>query len=220
MNKHNLIIASLLCITSFSGVTKQDDLMQEVKISASSQEADIKNNQMIFHGPVEVTQGSIKIFADEIRASSREDGGGKILIAIGDPATYSRIMEDGRLASASAKEIKYELSSGILTLIGNATLEKDGSQVTGNMIRYNIAKQQLIAESTGEDRVITIIQPDNYQNTNQDKAQQQPKEQELTTESLPIQLPKIDQVETNNQTNQQEDTDVTSAQLPIMGLET
>ncbi len=219
MNKHNLIIASLLCITSFSGVTKQDDLMQEVKISASSQEADIKNNQMIFHGHVEVTQGSIKIFADELRASSREDCGGKILIAIGDPATYSRIMEDGRLASASAKEIRYELSSRTLTLVGNATLKQDGSQVTGNMISYNIAKQQLIAESTGKDRVITIIQPESYQDTKQDKLKQQPKESELATESLPIQLPKVEQIETNNQISKQADTDVTPAQLPVIGQE-
>ncbi|AQS40275.1 lipopolysaccharide transport periplasmic protein LptA [Shewanella psychrophila] len=214
MNKHNLIIAALLCITSFSGVTKQDDLMQEVKISASSQEADIKNNQMIFHGPVEVTQGSIKILADELRASSKEDGGGKTLVAIGEPATYTQIMEDGRPASASAKEIRYELSSRTLTLVGNAMLEQDGSRVTGNMIRYNIAEQQLIAESTGKDRVITIIQPENYQDTSQDKAK------EPATEPLPTQLPEIKQDEDNIQAKgQEENTDVIPTQLPIIEQE-
>ncbi|WP_076415886.1 lipopolysaccharide transport periplasmic protein LptA [Shewanella sp. UCD-KL12] len=186
MNRHNLIIAALLCITSFSGVAKQDDLMQEVKISAASQEADIKNNQMIFNGPVEVTQGSIKILADELRASSKEDGGGKILIAVGDPATYTQIMEDGRPATASAQEIRYELSNRTLTLVGNASLEQDGSQVTGNMIRYNIEQQQLIAESKGNDRVITIIQPENYQE--EDKVQP-PKEQA----PIPTQLPELEQ---------------------------
>ena len=212
MNKHNLIIAALLCVTSFTGMAKQDDLMQEVKISAASQEADIKNNQMIFHGPVEVTQGSIKILADELRASSKEDGGGKTLVAIGNPATYSQIMEDGRPASASAKEIRYELSSRTLTLVGNATLEQDGSRVTGNMIRYNIAKQQLIAESKGNDRVITIIQPESYQDTSQDKA----KEQEPATEPLPTQLPEVEPAETNNQTSKQ---DIIPTQLPVIGQE-
>ena len=214
MNKHNLIIAALLCITSFSGMTKQDDLMQEVKISAASQEADIKNNQMIFHGPVEVTQGSIKILADELRATSKEDGGGKILIAIGNPATYSQIMEDGRPASASAKEIRYELSSRTLTLVGNAMLEQDGSRVTGNMIRYNIAKQQLIAESIGNERVITIIQPESYQDTSQDKTEEQPKKQQPATESLPTQLPEVKPDETNNQTGKH---DTMPTQLPVIG---
>ncbi|RTR26206.1 lipopolysaccharide transport periplasmic protein LptA [Shewanella atlantica] len=163
MKQNKLLIIVMLSLVSFSGMAKLDDLKQEVKISAASQEADIKNNQIIFNGPVEVTQGSVKILADELRAFSKEEGGGKILVATGSPATYSQIMEDGRPASASAKEIRYELSSRTLTLIGNATLEQAGSQVTGNQIRYNIAKQQLIAESTGNDRVITIIQPENYQ---------------------------------------------------------
>jgi len=163
MKQNKLLIVALLSLVSFSGMAKLDDLKQEVKISAASQEADIKNNQIIFHGPVEVTQGSVKILADELRAFTKEKGGGKILVATGSPATYSQMMEDGRPASASAKEIRYELSSRTLTLIGNATLEQAGSQVTGNQIRYNIAKQQLIAESTGNDRVITIIQPENYQ---------------------------------------------------------
>ncbi|RTR40632.1 lipopolysaccharide transport periplasmic protein LptA [Shewanella canadensis] len=163
MKQNKLLIIALLSLVSFSGMAKLDDLKQEVKISAASQEADIKNNQIIFHGPVEVTQGSVKILADELRAFSKEKDGGKILVATGSPATYSQIMEDGRPASASAKEIRYELSSRTLTLIGNATLEQAGSQVTGHQIRYNIAKQQLIAESTGNDRVITIIQPENYQ---------------------------------------------------------
>ncbi|QYJ89489.1 lipopolysaccharide transport periplasmic protein LptA [Shewanella halotolerans] len=163
MKLNSLILAGLLPLVSVGTHAKVNDLLQEVKISAASQEADIKNNQIIFHGPVEVTQGSIKILASELRAFSKEKNSGKILIATGNPATYSQVMEDGRPASASAKEIRYELSSRTLTLIGDATLEQEGSQVTGSQIRYNIEQQQLIAESTGKDRVITIIQPENYQ---------------------------------------------------------
>lgn len=186
MNKHNLLIAVLLSITSLSATAKQNDLMQEVKISAASQEADIKNNQMIFNGPVEVTQGSIKILADELRASSKEGSGGKILIATGKPATYTQVMEDGRPATASADEIRYELSNRTLTLIGHATLEQDGSQVKGDKIRYNIAEQQLIAESKGNERVITIIQPENYQETEQTETKK------VDPQPIPTQLPEID----------------------------
>lgn len=163
MKQNTYIITALLCLVSFSSLAKIDDLKQEVKVSAASQEADIKNNQIIFNGPVEVTQGSVKIHAEMLRAFTKEGTGGRILVATGDPATYSQIMEDGRLASASAKEIRYELSKRTLILKGNATLEQDGSQVTGDQIQYNIAKQQLIAEGKGNDRVITIIQPENYQ---------------------------------------------------------
>ena len=178
MKLNSLILAGLLTLISLGAQAKDNDLLQEVKISAASQEADIKNNQIIFHGPVEVTQGSIKILANELRAFSKENNSGKILIATGNPATYSQVMEDGRPASASAKEIRYELSSRTLTLIGDATLEQEGSQVTGSQIRYNIEQQQLIAESTGKDRVITIIQPENYQEQKPQQPEPQPEQPE------------------------------------------
>ncbi|MCG9698188.1 lipopolysaccharide transport periplasmic protein LptA [Shewanella sp. Isolate11] len=178
MKLNKLILAGALALASLNATAKENDLLQEVKISAASQEADIKNNQVIFNGPVEITQGSIKIKADELRAFSKENDGGKILIAVGNPATYSQVMENGRPASASAKEIRYELSNRTLTLIGNATLEQEGSQVTGNQIRYNIELQQLIAESKDGDRVITIIQPENYQEEQQPPAKEQPEQQE------------------------------------------
>ncbi|MCE9679963.1 lipopolysaccharide transport periplasmic protein LptA [Shewanella sp. AS1] len=163
MKLNKLLLAGALSLCAFTSMANEADLLQEVKISAASQEADIKNNQVIFHGPVEISQGSIKIKADELRAFTKENDSGKILVATGKPATYSQIMEDGRPASASANEIRYELSTRTLTLLGNATLEQDGSQVTGNQIRYNIELQQLIAESKEGDRVITIIKPENYQ---------------------------------------------------------
>lgn len=174
MKQNIYLITALLCLISFSSLAKVDDLKQEVKISAASQEADIKNNQIIFNGPVEVTQGSVKIHAEMLRAFTKEGSGGRILVATGNPATYSQVMEDGRLASASAKEIRYELSKRTLILKGNATLEQDGSQVTGDQIQYNIAKQQLIAESKGNDRVITIIQPENYQEDTKPETKSEP----------------------------------------------
>ncbi|MCH1929445.1 lipopolysaccharide transport periplasmic protein LptA [Shewanella sp. A25] len=165
MKQNNILLASLMLMSSMGAFAKVGDLQQEVKIKAVSQTADIKNNQIIFYGPVEVTQGSIKIQANELRAFSAEGDNSKILVATGNPATYSQILDDGRPATASAKEIRYEMASRTLTLKGQATLDQAGSQVTGNLIRYNITQQKLIAESTGsgDDRVITIIQPENYQ---------------------------------------------------------
>ncbi|MCA1897876.1 lipopolysaccharide transport periplasmic protein LptA [Shewanella putrefaciens] len=165
MKQNKILLASLMLIMSMSVYAKVADLQQEVKIKAVSQTADIKNNQIIFFGPVEVTQGSIKIQAAQLRAFSADGETSKILVATGNPATYTQILDDGRPASASAKEIRYEMATRTLTLTGSASLDQAGSQVTGNLIRYNIIQQKLIAESTGsgDDRVITIIQPENYQ---------------------------------------------------------
>lgn len=172
MKQNSVLLAGLMLLFSTNVLAKISDMKQEVKIQAVSQTADIKNNQVIFYGPVEVTQGTIKINASELRAFSNEGDTSKILVATGNPATYSQVLDDGRPASASAKEIRYDMASRTLTLTGTATLDQAGSQVTGNLIRYNIQQQKLIAESTGngKDRVITIIQPESYQDDGKDKA--------------------------------------------------
>ncbi|QDE32599.1 MULTISPECIES: lipopolysaccharide transport periplasmic protein LptA [Shewanella] len=160
-----MLLSSILCLLSLPAMAKQGDLMQELKIAAVSQSADIKNNQIVFNGPVTIVQGSININADQLRAFTPENSTSKRLIATGSPATFSQELDDGQIGTASADEITYDLASTTLTLIGNAKLEQSGSQVTGNKIKYNINAQELIAESTGkgQDRVITIIQPENFQ---------------------------------------------------------
>ncbi|PKG79804.1 lipopolysaccharide transport periplasmic protein LptA [Shewanella sp. Actino-trap-3] len=160
-----ILLSSMLCLLSLPATAKQGDLKQELKIVAVSQFADIKNNQIIFNGPVKIVQGSININADELRAFTPENSTSKKLIATGKPATFSQELDDGQIGTASADEISYDLATTTLTLTGNAKLNQSGSQVTGNRIKYNINAQELIAESsgTGQDRVITIIQPENFQ---------------------------------------------------------
>ncbi|UCX06055.1 lipopolysaccharide transport periplasmic protein LptA [Shewanella glacialimarina] len=168
LGKSSVICTLAISILAGNAVAKEGDLKQELKIAAVSQRADVKNNQIIFNGPVKITQGSINIEADELRAFSAENGQTKTLIATGNPATFSQELDDGRIGTASANEIRYDLATTGLLLTGNAKLDQAGSKVTGNVIRYNINAQELIAESTGkgEDRVITIIQPENFQNDN------------------------------------------------------
>ncbi|WP_245335254.1 lipopolysaccharide transport periplasmic protein LptA [Shewanella sp. WXL01] len=153
---------------------KEGDLQQQVKISSVSQKADIKNNQIIFYGPVTVVQGSINIQADELRAFTSDNSVTKTLVATGNPATFSQELDDGKIGTASASEVRYDLASTTLTLTGKAKLDQAGSQVTGDIIRYNIDKQELIAQSKGDERVITIIQPENFQ----DPSEQAPVEQQ------------------------------------------
>ena len=168
-----------LSVLSFNASAKEGDLQQELKIAAVSQRADIKNNQIIFNGPVKITQGSININADELRAFSSENGQTQTLVATGNPATFSQELDDGRTGTATANEIRYDLATTTLLLTGNAKLDQSGSQVTGNMIRYNISAQELIAESTGtgNDRVITIIQPENFQEATPQSKPQSPETQ-------------------------------------------
>ncbi|WP_299007513.1 lipopolysaccharide transport periplasmic protein LptA [uncultured Shewanella sp.] len=166
MKHYLLIVVSLVLLLNVNAFALESDLQQAVIISASNQQADIKNNQMIFNGPVKVTQGSITITAQTLRAFSKKNNTQKILIAIGNPARYSQKMENGLMASASAKEIRYDLSTRVLQLTGNAVLEQSGNKVNSNAITYNIQQQKLTAQSGGKgnNRVTTIIKMDQIGN--------------------------------------------------------
>lgn len=165
------LLIALLGVVSFISSANNADLTQEVRINAPRQFADIKNKQVIYYGPVTVTQGSIKINADKLTATQRN--GITILIATGEPATYYQIMDNQQPANAQASEIRYNINKRILTLIGKASIDQDGSEVKANKITYNIEKQQMNAEGnqTPDGRVITIIKPENFQEDNKQSSQ-------------------------------------------------
>ena len=60
-----------------------------------------------------------------------------------------------------ANEIRYEVSSRILTLTGKAEINQSGSLVKSEKIQYDLEKQKLNAEG-GKDteRVTTIFTPE------------------------------------------------------------
>ncbi|GLP95829.1 lipopolysaccharide transport periplasmic protein LptA [Paraferrimonas sedimenticola] len=168
------LLFSALVSTSAAAVTA--DYLQQVTINSDTQSADINESLIIFDGNVVVRQGSMEIKADRLTAQTNEDKTAKVLVATGQPATYEQVMENGAPASASAEEIRYDIATSTLTMIGNASLEQTGNKVTGHQIRYNMETQRIIAESSqgSNDRVTTILQPSQLEQEQQkqDKSSQ------------------------------------------------
>ena len=68
-------------------------------------------------------------------------------------------MDDGKQIHGEANKLRYEVGNEYLKMSTNAMLEQSGNQVEGNVITYEIDKQQLVAESDSNRRVTTILQP-------------------------------------------------------------
>lgn len=90
MKPSKLFIGALLCITSLSALAIEEDLLQKVQISAANQFADIKNKRVVYGGPVTVTQGSLKLLADELTAYTEDKSGERILVAKAHPLPIPR----------------------------------------------------------------------------------------------------------------------------------
>ncbi len=84
-----------------------------------------------------------------------------MLIATGTPAYFEEKQADGTIMSASANEVRYDVSTRFLTLIGDAEISQAGQKMNAKSITYDIEQQLISAEKdeSSTDRVHTILVP-------------------------------------------------------------
>ncbi|OUS30595.1 lipopolysaccharide transport periplasmic protein LptA [Thalassotalea sp. 42_200_T64] len=155
---HKLILGIVLTFPLSSVMAAQVDFEQEIVIIAKKQSSDLKNKVASYMEDVKITQGTLSIEADLVQVSNQPNGVHKIYLAKGKPARFSQILDDGQKIELQANEISYSPATQIITIKGNASVSQEGSMVKGDIITYNIATEQLSAESSSA--VTTILQPE------------------------------------------------------------
>lgn len=135
----------------------------QISISADKQEGQLKENVGIFEKNVEIIHGDRKITADRLEVHKRDELGDnkQLLIATGTPAYFEEKQADGTIMSASANEVRYDVSTRFLTLIGDAEISQAGQKMNAKSITYDIEQQLISAEKdeSSTDRVHTILVP-------------------------------------------------------------
>lgn len=159
MKPLNLSLLALI-LAAPQALALKSDTQQPVYINSDTQQVDMKSNQVIFNGDVSLKQGSINIDADKIVVTRdpKTETINKIQ-AFGKPAKFSQLMDDGKTISAQAIELDYSISTDELTMKGQAQLAQEGNTIKGSTIRYQIGQQKLVADSDKNERVTTILQP-------------------------------------------------------------
>ncbi len=159
MKNANLALAALLLCGTVSA--KESDFAEKVYVDAVKQVAELQDNRITFEQDVTITQGSIKIKADKVVVIRSGEKGAEVMTAYGKPATFFQILDNGKPVNAHGNSIRYELKNRLVTITGDGQLKQEDSQVNGDLIRYDIVKQKMIAESkTPNQRVKTVFLPD------------------------------------------------------------
>ena len=159
--KNNLILALLL--SSSAVMAAQPDYTQQIQIDADNL-VSVQENVLTYRNNVVITQGSLQMKADQLEINASAGKGKEVYTATGNPVRYSQLLENGQPVTAQASEMRYEPSTRTLTLSGDAELAQSGSVVKASVIRYNVEKQQLSAESNDSKRVTTIFTPEEKNN--------------------------------------------------------
>lgn len=161
-NRINLLLS--LMLVTLSPQAKQSDYKEKVYVDSVRQQAELANNKVTFFDDVIITQGTIKITASKVEVIRHGEKGAEEMIAYGSPATFYQIMDNEKPVNAEASQINYKLKDKLVTLTGNAQLKQEDSQVNGDVIHYDIQKQQMMAESAKKgSRVKTVFLPEQLQ---------------------------------------------------------
>ena len=168
-----LVPLALLALSSISGaneVTANNAAAATIRITADSAEQDQQRGLTHYRGHVRIVQDGLQIDADNatiIHASDPDTTahrGVDAITAEGRPAqiTLQAGEHGGSRIAASGNALHYQLEQALISLRGNATIDRDGSRVSGDKIEYFIHDNHVkaAADPNGQQgRVHTIITP-------------------------------------------------------------
>ncbi|AQA19805.1 lipopolysaccharide transport periplasmic protein LptA [Halioglobus japonicus] len=152
-----LILASLVSTTA--AIALPDDRNQPILIEADEAVRDEKQGFTLYQGNVTMDQGSLHIKAERITVYHDAEKADRIL-AEGSPAHMQQQPEpDKGLIKARANVIEYHKSEDRVQLRDNASIEQEGSTVTGDSIDYFITEQLVRADSdkNREDSRVQVV---------------------------------------------------------------
>lgn len=141
------------------------DANQPIKLLADKATYSERTGVTSYSGNVIITQGTLKMTADNITVNLSKNRSIDSAVATGRPATMQQVItQEKGLAKGQANRIDYNAVTGIVTLTGNAHLVQNGASFAGNVIRYSLKAGDVEATAGGNQRVELVFPPNNNAN--------------------------------------------------------
>lgn len=155
------ILIMLVTVIGFAtpAHSRNSDLTQAIDVRADKSEFDEKAGVQTLSGNVEITQGTMKISADSVAISLKNNALSKI-VGKGSPIRFQQENEAGELMQGEARSIVYDAANGTLILKGSATLKQPRQNLVSEQITFDTRTQKVSAEGGGDSGRVSIqIQP-------------------------------------------------------------
>ena len=147
------------------------DKFETIRGRAANLTIDNKTGIATYSGSVNIQQGSLNIVADRLMVHRNVQGDVEKMVATGSPARFQQQPDPEKgIITASAKSITYIPANENLLLVEDASVEQDGSVMSGSKINYDLAKEILKAsgDTQQQNSGVEIVIPPSK--TNSDKA--------------------------------------------------
>jgi lipopolysaccharide export system protein LptA len=135
------------------------DRYQAITIHSDSAERDEIKGTTTYSGNVVMQQGSMRIDAEQVVIFNDKTKVTQI-VATGSPARYQqKPSEEKGPVIAEAQRLEYNIAQDTLHLIDNASLQQEGTSLSGNRIDYDVKKSVVTAGSDANqnERVKMVI---------------------------------------------------------------
>ena len=165
------VVSALMLLPTYTHAL-DSDREQPIQIVADEAIRDEIAGETRYEGNVVLTQGSLKITADELTILHSTEDADRI-IATGNPATLvQQPTPDQPPVDASALRIEYVRSEDLVRLLEDARIAQNGSTLSGNQIDYLVSQRTVKAaggaDGPGQGRVEVVIPPENLRDPSSD----------------------------------------------------
>jgi lipopolysaccharide export system protein LptA len=142
------ILPCCLILTAGLSYALPQDKYETIRGRAANLTIDNKTGVATYKGNVNIQQGTLNIVAETLMVHRNAQGDVEKMIATGSPARFQQQPEaDKGIITASAKSITYLPAKEHLVLVEDASVEQDGSVMSGATIDYDLIKE--ILKATG-----------------------------------------------------------------------
>jgi lipopolysaccharide export system protein LptA len=139
---------------------KSSDRNQPMDVQADNTDAVMEDNSdSTLNGNVVITQGTLQIKADRAIIHRSKGDIDKVTLT-GGPVVMKQVNDSGEPMNAQASTIVYTLSSDLILLSGNVTIEQPRGSMRGENVKYDLKTGRLNGGGDGN-RVSMRIMPKN-----------------------------------------------------------
>lgn len=154
----SLLVLSMLLMSGMAQALPSD-ATQPIRLVADKATFSERTGVTKYSGNVLITQGTLKMRAENITVNLSDTRRIQTAFATGRPATLQQLISREKgLAVGQANSIEYDSVTGIVTLIGNAKLKQDGASFSGNRIRYSL-KAGDVEATAGQGKRVELVFP-------------------------------------------------------------
>ena len=161
VSKHLLTLICLGCLACPVWALSSDS-EQPINIEADRATLDDARNRVTYQGSVVVTQGTMRIVADQVDLYYTGQRELEKAVAVGNPARYRQLPDGSQeYVKARSRTMEYLTSKNLLYLIDGAQVTRGSDSISGQRITYDVVKNRAIAEAgeAAKERVTVTIHP-------------------------------------------------------------